>query len=82
MVEKQTKTITINNKEYTEDQLNDEQITMINHVHDLDRKMHDLDKKIRSAQFSLDQMTVGREVFVKMLTGSLENDAEVIEAAE
>ena len=75
MVEKQTKTITINNKEYTEDQLNEQQITMINHVHDLDRK-------IRSAQFSLDQMTVGREAFWKMLTGSLENDAEVIEAAE
>ena len=75
MVEKQTKTITINDKEYAEDQLNDQQVTMINHVHDLDRK-------IRSAQFSLDQMTVGREAFVKMLTGSLENDAEVIEAAE
>ena len=75
MVEKQTKTITINNTEYTEDQLNEQQVTMINHVHDLDRK-------IRSAQFSLDQMTVGREAFVKMLTGSLENDAEVIEAAE
>ena len=75
MVEKQTKTITINNKEYTEDQLNEQQVTMINHVHDLDRK-------IRSAQFNLDQMTVGREAFVKMLTGSLENDAEVIEAAE
>ena len=67
MADKQANAIMINDKEYTEDQLNDQQKVIINHVQDLDRK-------IRSAQFSLDQMTVGREAFVKMLTGSLEEE--------
>ena len=66
MAEKKTNVITINDQEYTEDQLTDHQKVVINHVQDLDRK-------IRSAQFSLDQMTVGREAFVNMLTGSLED---------
>lgn len=66
MTEKKTNVITINDQEYTEDQLTDQQKVIINHVQDLDRK-------IRSAQFSLDQMTVGREAFVNMLTGSLED---------
>jgi hypothetical protein len=65
MEEKQTQTITINDKEYTEDQFNDEQKLLINHVADLDRK-------IRSAQFNIDQLQVGREAFIKMLTESLE----------
>ena len=51
MVEKQTKTITINDKEYTEDQLTDQQKVIINHLTDLDRK-------IGSTQFNLDQLTV------------------------
>jgi hypothetical protein len=43
---------------------------IINHIGDLDRK-------IRSTQFNLDQLTVGRDAFVNMLTASLaetEND--------
>ena len=67
MADKQANAIMINDKEYSEDQLNDQQKVMIDHVKDLDRK-------IRSAQFSLDQMTVGREAFVKMLAGSLKED--------
>ena len=67
MADKKANAIMINDKKYSEDQLNDQQKVMINHVKDLDRK-------IRSAQFSLDQMTVGREAFVKMLAGSLEQD--------
>ena len=67
MADKQANAIMINDKEYSEDQLNDQQKVMIDHVKDLDRK-------IRSAQFSLDQMTVGREAFVKMLAVSLEED--------
>ena len=39
MAEKQTKTITINDKSYTEDQLNHTQKVMVNHVADLDRKI-------------------------------------------
>jgi hypothetical protein len=65
MGEKQTQTITINDKEYTEDQLTDEQKVMINHISDLDRK-------IGSTQFNLDQLKVGREAFMARLTVSLE----------
>lgn len=67
MVEKQTKTITINDKEYTEDQLTDQQKVIINHITDLDRKMG-------SAQFNLDQLTVGRDAFVSMLNKVLEQE--------
>ena len=69
MVEKKTQTIMINEKEYTEDQLTDQQKVMINHVTDLDRK-------IRSAQFNLDQLNVGREAFVNMLTNSVVSEEE------
>ena len=64
MAQKQTQTITINGVDYTEDQLTDEQKMIINHVADLDRK-------IGSAQFNLDQLRVGREAFVNMLSASL-----------
>ena len=72
MVEKQTQTITIDDVEYTEDQLTDQQKVMINHVGDLDRK-------IRSTQFNLDQLNVGRSAFMNMLKASLEApEAEVV----
>jgi hypothetical protein len=64
MAEKKTNVITINDKDYTEDQLTDEQKMLINHVADLDRK-------IGSTRFNLDQLQVGRDAFVNMLTASL-----------
>jgi hypothetical protein len=66
MTEKQTQVITINDKEYTQDQLTDQQKAMINHIADLERK-------IRSAQFNLDQLTVGRDAFMQMLNASLQD---------
>jgi hypothetical protein len=72
MVEKQTQTITIDDVSYTEDQLTDQQKVMINHIGDLDRK-------IRSTQFNLDQLNVGRSAFMNMLKASLEApEAEVV----
>jgi hypothetical protein len=68
MAEKQANVITINDREYSEDQLTEQQKAMINHIGDLDRK-------IRSTQFNLDQLTVGREAFVTLLTNSL-NEGE------
>lgn len=65
MSEKKTKTIAINGTEYTEDQLTDQQKVIINHVGDLDRK-------INSTQFNLDQLMVGKQAFVDLLTKSLE----------
>tara|TARA_R100001460_G_C3528140_1_gene173257 strand:- start:548 stop:769 length:222 start_codon:yes stop_codon:yes gene_type:complete len=72
MVEKQTKTITINDKEYTEDQLTDQQKVIINHLTDLDRK-------IGSTQFNLDQLTVGKNAFMGMLNESLEEESDSTE---
>tara|TARA_B110000858_G_scaffold175054_1_gene208123 strand:- start:93 stop:311 length:219 start_codon:yes stop_codon:yes gene_type:complete len=69
MAEKQTKTISINGTDYTEDQLTDQQKVMINHISDLDRKMG-------SAQFNLDQLQVGKQAFVDMLTKSLDDAVE------
>lgn len=69
MAEKQTKTITINDKDYTEDELTDQQKVMVNHIGDLDRK-------IGSTQFNLDQLQVGKQAFVDMLIKSTEAEAE------
>jgi len=68
MAEKK-QTIVINDKEYTEDQLTDQQKIMVNHVADLDRK-------IGTTQFNLDQLGVGKKAFVDMLTSSLEETKE------
>ena len=74
MAEKQTKTVTINGTDYTEDQLTDQQKVMINHIADLDRKMG-------SAQFNLDQLQVGKQAFMDMLTKSLEDSEDAQEVA-
>ena len=64
-------TVTIDDREYNVDDLTQEQITMVNHVADLDRKLS-------SAQFNLDQLNVGRGAFMNMLTESLKvEEAEV-----
>ena len=60
-------TITIDDKEHKVDDLTQEQIAMVNHVSDLDRKLS-------SAQFNLDQLNVGRNAFMNMLTESLKNE--------
>ncbi len=63
------KVITINDVEYTEDQLTDQQKVMINHI-------NSLQQKVSSAQFNLDQLMVGPDAFVNMLTASLEENKE------
>jgi hypothetical protein len=72
MTEKKPNVITIDDKEYTEDQLSEEQKVMINHISDLDRK-------VGSTQFNLDQLNVGRQAFMNMLKSSLEADPETEE---
>ena len=61
------KVITIDDKNYTEDQLTDTQKTIINHI-------NSLQQKIGSAEFNLDQLKVGKEAFVKMLKDSLKKE--------
>jgi len=63
------KVITIDDIEYTEDQLSDEAKVCINHI-------GSLDQKIASAQFNLAQLQVGRKAFMDMLKSSLENTIE------
>jgi hypothetical protein len=65
MMGNNTKTpITINEKEYQFEDLTQEQQALFNHCIDLDRK-------IGSAQFNLDQLSVGKGAFIKMLEESL-----------
>jgi hypothetical protein len=70
MSEQQKNVITIDGKEYAEDQLTKKQKILLDHIVDLDRK-------IASAEFSLDQLLVGRDAFVNMLTASLTNETEI-----
>ena len=65
--------ITVNDKEYNVEDMNDTQKAYLNHVQDLDRKMG-------NAQFNLDQLSIGRQKFVELLAESLENPEEVEEA--
>jgi len=60
------KTITIDDIEYTEDQLTDEAKACINHI-------GSLDQKIGSTQFNLTQLQVGREAFVQRLNQELKD---------
>ena len=70
--EKQT--ITVNDVEHNIEELTEQQVAMVNHI-------ADLDKKLGSLRFNMDQLNVGREAFVNMLTASLA-EAENAEEAE
>ena len=61
------KVITIDDVDYTEDQLNDTAKMCINHI-------GSLDQKIGSAEFNLDQLRVGRNAFVEMLKKELPDE--------
>lgn len=73
MAKDEKKTITVNDKTYNVEDLNDQQIAMVNHITDLDRKL-------ANARFNVDQLQVGREAFVNMLTASLESDKTSVAA--
>ena len=62
--EKPEQTIMIADKEHKVSDLSPEQIALVNHVQDLDRK-------IKTSQFNLDQLNVGRNAFMNLLTESL-----------
>ena len=65
MAESKKTPIVIDDVEYFYEDLTQEQKIMVNHLSDLDRK-------ISSAQFNLDQLSVGKQAFVHMLKTSLE----------
>ena len=66
MAKNEKKTITVNDVEHNIEDLTEQQIAMVNHI-------ADLDKKLGSLGFNMDQLKVGREAFVNMLSASLED---------
>ena len=69
MAKNENKTITVNDVEHNIEDLNEQQIAMVNHIADLDKKLGNLG-------FNMDQLKVGREAFVTMLSRSLEEPPE------
>jgi hypothetical protein len=65
MAKNEKKTITVNEVEHNIEDLTEQQLAMVNHISDLDKKLGNLG-------FNLDQLNVGREAFVNMLSKSLE----------
>ena len=66
MAKNEKKTIIVNEIEHNIEDLSEQQIAMVNHI-------ADLDKKLGSLGFNMDQLNVGREAFVNMLSASLED---------
>lgn len=64
------KKVTIDDIEYTEDQLSDTAKMCINHI-------NSLDQKIGSAQFNLTQLQGGREFFMARLKAELETEQDI-----
>ena len=66
--------IKVNNVEYDLENFSDQQKMMVNHIADLDRKLS-------SARFNVQQLEVGREAFINMLSQSLTQQPETEKAA-
>ena len=76
MAEKKTTPVVIDDQEYTFEDMNEQQKLLVNHVADLERK-------IKSAQFNIDQLSVGKDAFIQRLKTALEDTSEnAQEAAE
>jgi hypothetical protein len=73
MANKQPQIVTIDGVEYVAEKFNEQQVALVNHVADLDRK-------IGSTKFQLDQLQVGRDAFFSMLKQSLAEQPEQAEA--
>jgi hypothetical protein len=72
MAKDEKKTITVNDQTHNVEDLTAVQVTMVNHLHDLERKLS-------SARFNVDQLTVGREAFIKLLEDSLNEEVVAAE---
>jgi hypothetical protein len=64
MAKDEKKTITVNDQTHNVEDLTAVQVTMVNHLQDLERKLS-------SARFNVDQLTVGKEAFIRLLEESL-----------
>jgi len=73
MANKQPQIVTIDGTEYDVNDFNENQLLLLNHTADLDRK-------IASTQFQLQQLNVGKDAFLTMLKEALKEqpaEAEV-----
>ena len=64
MAKENKTTITVDEKEYILEDMNETQHAHVNHITDLDRK-------INTSKFNLDQLIFGRQAFVDSLKTSL-----------
>ena len=64
---KEKSTITLDGVEYNVDDLSENAKLMVDHIVDLDRKL-------KSMQFNVDQIQVGREAFITMLKKTVERE--------
>ena len=64
--------VVIDGVEYLFEDMTDEQKLLVNHCMDLTRK-------IDSAQFSIQQLQVGKDAFIQMLKASLEKKEEAVQ---
>lgn len=73
MENKKPQLVTIDGTEYDANDFNEQQITLLNHCMDLERK-------IGSTQFQLQQLLVGKDAFLNMLKTELTKpkEAEVL----
>tara|TARA_R110002012_G_scaffold320300_1_gene543193 strand:+ start:1097 stop:1300 length:204 start_codon:yes stop_codon:yes gene_type:complete len=67
MAKEKKTAITIDDKEYFFEDLTQEQQTIVNHISDLQRK-------IQSSEFNLQQLSFGKDAFVKSLKETLEKE--------
>jgi hypothetical protein len=72
MENKKPQIVTIDDVEYDANDFNENQVLLLNHCIDLDRK-------IGSTQFQLQQLQVGKDSFLKMLKDAL--SVQDVEAA-
>ena len=73
MENKKPQLVTIDGTEYDANDFNEQQVTLLNHCMDLERK-------IGSTQFQLQQLLVGKDAFLNMLKTELTKpkEAEVL----
>ena len=62
--------LTIEDKQYYQEDLNDEQLLMLTHVQDLDRK-------INSSKFNLQQLQFGKQAFLDAISVSIKKAEEI-----
>jgi hypothetical protein len=75
MENKKPQIVTIDGVEHDANDFNENQILLLNHTIDLDRK-------IGSTQFQLQQLQVGKDSFLKLLKDALAADTNAVQDVE